>query len=237
MTDTDTSNWRTDHILDLAERMLTERLAREDLEELACSEDPDTRRAAVVAMARQVIETVAPLGQSLRLRDTLPRFIQRLIAKTQNSVPAPGWWIGDQAAERRTYDNLGSGAVYARSAHQFARDALEAFDKGEFEKAEADYEMAKDYWIAALEQQVTPSGLDKLSTGRGLRGRPATKDDRNLRLAVAVAEQEQLGLRGAVARQAAFNAHPTLKKEFASMSDDGVRKAVERGRKRLATKS
>lgn len=238
MTDTDSSDWRTDRIRDLADRMVLEKLTREELEELAHGEDdPDTRDAAVVAIALLTIEMIAPLSGSKRLREFLKPDLHALFSKTENMIPIAGWWVGDKAAERRISDNCRSGAQYVHSAHRYAADGLDALEAGDFASARLYYELGKDMWTTALEKQIPTEGMKKLQAGAKPRGRrPATARDKAL--ALAVEQQERLGKRGAAALNAAIKANPglTKKSDGSEIKEPGMRKALRSGQKSLASK-
>lgn len=232
MTDTD---WRTDRIRDLAERMMLEKPTRQQLEDWANGEDRDTRDAAVVAIALLTIEEVAPLRQSIRLKEFLKPALQDLLEKTRNSVAVAAGWIhaDEKAVWHRIKKEFRYGAQDLRTAHEYARNGLKALADGDFYGAQLYYDLGKDHWTTALERRPVKPGRKKQGRGYKSAGRPTTTQRRNEKLVRAVQKQEERGLKGPAAFRAAINADPALYC-FSVMTDSGVRNALRLGKAALA---
>lgn len=161
--------------------------------------------------------------------------LEELLESTRNSVPVGGYWVGDKAAERRVSDDMRSGALAFRAAHQRARHGLEALEKGDLGFAEAALGEGKSLLLEAVARQIPAAGLAVLRSGAKIRGRRRTTDERDVALAKAVAQQEARGLRAKDARRIAIAGDPGLKAAFAHMSNAGVLKALRNGRRLLAS--
>ena len=70
--------------------------------------------------------------------DPLRIRLTSLAAKTATAeaVAIPAWRIGDQAGERRAHDDLASGRLFWRQAHDAACRGLEALERGDRDMAE-----------------------------------------------------------------------------------------------------
>jgi hypothetical protein len=110
--------------------------------------------------------------------DSLRELLVELREKTAGGalIAVPAWWGENNADERRVYDDLKSGRLHLRSAHNAAADGLEAVDRGDFDTAKWYYDIAKSFYIAALEARMRPSDLENLGRSAAPRGRP--KKDR-----------------------------------------------------------
>jgi hypothetical protein len=107
----------------------------------------------------------------------LRRRLTRLRDSTASAeeLPAPGWWVGDKAGERRVLDDLMAGRVSWQAANENAREGLVALKKGNREIAELCLWAATDHYVAALElrlKKIRPSDMPKLTAPAKRRGRP-----------------------------------------------------------------
>jgi hypothetical protein len=153
--------------------------------------------------------------------------LTELLAKTKGAagIGQPGGFIGDKATWRRIEDDWRAGRIAFQAARDNAEAGLEALDAGELDLAEALFWEAVWLYAAALEDALGPDGLGGLAVSAGKRGRRGLAD-RNRRLAEAVAEQEELGLKGKAARVAAMGADPDLAEAFKGATDSTLKSAI-----------
>ncbi len=165
--------------------------------------------------------------------DSIRRRLEKIARATApaQSVDATGFWVGDQAGERRALDDLRTGRRDWLGACRSSQQGLKALDEGELEMAEIYVWQATDFLLGALWSRMEPSDIEFLSKSAQRRGRKSETDDRNRALAAAVDEQLQKGLTGKAARNAALQQHPALASAFFGLSDDAIRKAADRGAK------
>lgn len=162
----------------------------------------------------------------------LRKHLQRIVAAAQGDEISTGFWVGDKAAERAVMDNLQVRRIHFQTAREGARRGLEALENGDIEYAKKALRECQLLGAAAIEAQLKPSQRKALSKDAALRGAKG-KGDRDKRLAVAIAEQEVLGLKNKAARHAAFRANPTLADEYKDLGEAGVRAAIKRGKSKL----
>jgi hypothetical protein len=165
--------------------------------------------------------------------EAMRRRLEKIAVATASakSVDALGFWVGDQAGERRVLDDFHTGRRDWLGAYRSARAGIKALDAGDLEMAEIYVWQATDFFVGALWSRMEPSDVKFLSQSAQRRGRRSETDDRNSALAAAVEEQQRNGLTGKAARHAAISQNPSLKGAFAGMSDDAIRQAANRGAK------
>lgn len=164
--------------------------------------------------------------------DEARRRLEKILRATQpaQKVDAPGFWVGDTAGERRTYDDCTGGRLAWRGAHNAAQHGLNALDSGYPDMAAIYVLQATDLLMDALWSRIEPQDIDFLSNSAKVRGRVSNTAERNKKLASAAAVQESAGLSGKAACNAALDANPDLAEAFSGMGYDGIRKALSRGR-------
>jgi hypothetical protein len=89
-------------------------------------------------------------------------------------MPAAAW-RGDKAGERRVRDDLASGRVSFRNAHQSAQRGLAALDRDELDLARAALDNGLWLLIDALMTRVRPEDRKTLGRPAKRRGRPQKK--------------------------------------------------------------
>lgn len=156
--------------------------------------------------------------------------LQRLAAKTENTVASPNGFLGDRAKEKRNADNARSGAMSMHFAHKLAKDGLYFLDQDQPDVAEAAFEEAKIHYAAAYERHARKEDHEALRRGVGAPGRNA-KAERDIRLAVAVA-----GYTGTdtAAIHSALEADPALAAEFNELGKPARQRSLREGRALLA---
>jgi hypothetical protein len=106
--------------------------------------------------------------------DGLRQLLEMFLKKTKGgaSIAPPAYWGESNADERRVLDDLKSGRVSLRQAYMETKRGLEHLDQGDLESARTRYELAKSFYITALESLVRPSDLANLGRSAARRGRP-----------------------------------------------------------------
>lgn len=107
---------------------------------------------------------------------------------------------------------------------------MAALDAGNDELAELLMWQANDLFIDAIWSRIEPADIEFLANGAGRRGRRSSTAERNAELSQAVLMQEERGLKGKAARNAAFAANPDLRDAFSGATDEAIRKAISRFR-------
>lgn len=153
--------------------------------------------------------------------------ISRATASSTRLEPA-GFWVGDKAGERRTWDDFGAGRLAWRGAHRATQAGLKALDDGDLEMAEICVWQATDLFVDALWSRMEPADIEFLSNSAGRRGRPSKHSERDAALSEAVSLQESKGLKGKAARRAALDGDPSLAEAFAGKTDAALVKAIQR---------
>jgi len=166
-------------------------------------------------------------------RDSMRRRLEEIAAATvsaQNVKPA-GWWIGDNAGERRVKDDMKAGRLAWNTAHRDAKSGLLALDANDLEMAEVYLWSATDFLLSALWSRIEPADIEFLSNSAKPRGRRKKSEDRNARIADAVAGQEAAGLRGRAAIKAALRSDPQLKEALGAAPLGTIQRAIRRGKR------
>jgi len=165
--------------------------------------------------------------------DSICSRLRRVVAETEGAtIEPPVYWEGDTAGKRRVLDDLRSGRLAFRRARQDAIAGLNALDRGEVELARAFMREAEGHLISAQLNRPQKKRKAALTMSAKRRGRKRTTEERNRRLAEAVAAQEARGLVGSMARAAAFRADPALHTEFKGLLRPAVSKALREGKKK-----
>lgn len=166
--------------------------------------------------------------------DEMRRRLENIMRATAsaNDAVAVGWWVGDDAGERRAMDNFQSGRRAWLGAFRAAKRGLSALDDGDTELAGLSVWQATDFLLDALWSRMEPNDIEFLSNSAETRGRRSSVADRDRALVDAVSAQETLGLRGKAAIRAALEQDSGLAAQFERMSAEGIRKAISRAKKR-----
>jgi hypothetical protein len=109
--------------------------------------------------------------------DALRHRLTNLKMKTGSATkldPA-GFWVGDQAGERKVLDDWAAGRLEWRSAYTNAVLGLQTLDNGDAVGALEIAWIATDYYISAIERRIRPSEFAELSRSSQRRGRPKAK--------------------------------------------------------------
>src|SRR3954471_16415554 len=167
--------------------------------------------------------------------DSIRQRLAEVVAATEGAATAiepPSYWEGDKAGKRRVLDDLRSGRLAWRRAHLDALAGLKALHRGEGGLAEAFMREAEGHYVSAQMNRPQKKGKAALTTSAKRRGRKRTTEERNRKLAEAVAMQEARGLVGSAALAAAYRADPALKAEFKGLLRPAVSKALRDGKKK-----
>jgi len=160
--------------------------------------------------------------------------LERLARATKNTVASPNGFLGNKAKEQRDAHNARSGAMSMHFAHKLANDGLYFLDQDQPSVAEAAFEEAKIHYAAAYERHARMEDHEALRRGAGAPG-PNAKEQRDMKLARAVAPYEDITetLRDAI--RLALKAEPELAKEFKGKKIDAKRRSLRQGRALLAS--
>ena len=138
------------------------------------------------------------------------------------------------ADEQRLQDDQHSGRILFRAARQNGRYGLAALEADDKHMATIFMREGHGCLRDALLKHAGAAGLADLATSAKPRGRKAGSgspdiDERNRRLAAAVAAQEARGLKGAAAFAAALQADRELSEECRDLDPKALAVAARRG--------
>ena len=167
------------------------------------------------------------------MHDVIRARLEAIAAATEGyrAVQPPGYFDRDRAGKRRVLDDLHSGRLAGRAAHRRAQLGLKSLDGGNTELAMACLGEAQG--LAAEAERLRPIKRRRSTpiASAKRRGRKKETEERNRKLAAAVAEQKALGLKGAAAYTAAINKDPDLAAAFKGIQKPAIRKALREARK------
>jgi hypothetical protein len=146
--------------------------------------------------------------------------LERLLANTRNEVPAPGWFIGDRAGLRQMNDDLLSGSIFLRTAHERAKEGLAAIKQEDLELAKLCRREAERFLSEARGLALPNDRLEALRKGAARRG-PPTKRERDIEFYREVAKRLTPGTKEKEAIYAAIDANPLLKDAFTIKTKTG----------------
>ena len=167
------------------------------------------------------------------MHDVIRARLEAIAASTEGykAVEPPGYFDGDRAGKRRVLDDLRAGRLAGRAAHRTAQLGLESLDGGDTGFALTCLREAQG--LAAEAERLRPIKKRRSTpiASAKRRGRKKETEERNRKLAAAVAEQEARGLKGAAAYIAAINKDPDLAAAFKGIQKPAIRKALREARK------